>query len=115
MYRLLKMEFQQNKTIFQQIINREIPSNIYYEDDEYIAIYDIDQSIKDHLLVIPKQLFVNLKDMPIDNVGKFFVKATEIALKLIKEKNYEDFKIEINNGTKADQEVMHAHIHIKPF
>ena len=42
-------------TIFKKIIDKEIPANIVYEDDEFLAFYDINPAAKVHVLVIPKK------------------------------------------------------------
>ena len=47
-----------NKTIFEKIIDKEIPSDIIYEDDLLIAIKDINPVAPVHLLIIPKRLFL---------------------------------------------------------
>ncbi len=46
------------KTIFQRIIDREIPAKIEHEDDRCIVIHDIDPKAPVHLLIIPKQLII---------------------------------------------------------
>jgi len=47
-------------TIFSKIINKEIPSDILYEDDLCIAINDINPKAKIHLLIIPKKQIENI-------------------------------------------------------
>ncbi|UUD36961.1 Histidine triad nucleotide-binding (HIT-like) protein [Mycoplasmopsis californica] len=109
------MNNQANKSIFTKIIEREIPSKIYFEDKDVIVIWDIDQSVRGHLLVIWKEPYINLKTMSKQKVATFFAKANEVALNFIKEQNFDDYKLIINNGEKAGQEVMHSHIHILPY
>ena len=60
-----------NKTIFQKIIDREIPSTILYEDDEIIAIEDINPVAPVHALIIPKKCIETLNkygNLPIKNL-----------------------------------------------
>lgn len=103
-----------NKTIFQQIINKEIPSKIYYEDDVVISIYDINPRRPGHILVIPKKLSINLIDIDDNTFSYLMLKAKELAIKLIKEMNVSGFNFIVNNGKNAKQEVFHTHIHIIP-
>lgn len=96
------------KTLFQKIINREIPAEIIYEDDRYIAILDILPKTPGHTLLITKEPYAWVMDVP--HFGDYFEKAKEIGLHL-KEKlgasyiSFQTFGVEIP----------HAHIHIVPF
>ena len=47
-------------TIFKKIIDKEIPANIVYEDDDFLAFHDINPAAKVHVLVIPKKEIRNL-------------------------------------------------------
>ena len=101
-----------SKTIFEKIIDRELPSNIFYEDDLCIAIEDIAPKAPIHVLIIPKK--------PIQKLSE--AKKTDQALlghlmmvvkKVAEELNVQDaFNIIINNGEKAGQTVFHLHIHL---
>ena len=50
-------------TVFKKIIDKEIPANIVYEDDEFLAFHDINPAAKVHVLVIPKVWMRRLKKM----------------------------------------------------
>ncbi len=98
----------EEKSVFSKIIDRELPSTIRYEDDTYIAIDDIREDAKTHVLVIPKEQVETLGDMSEAELGKLFKRATEIAQELLGDKGY---KLVIN--VKAPyQEVFHVHVHI---
>ncbi|CAA6803515.1 MAG: Histidine triad (HIT) family protein [uncultured Campylobacterales bacterium] len=95
--------------IFCSIVNKKIPANIVKEDEEFIAFKDINPKAKTHLLVIPKVHSENFQMTEPETIAKVssFIQA------LAKEKNIENnYKIQINNGEKAGQEVMHLHFHI---
>ena len=51
------------KTIFEKIIDRELPSNIVYEDDKCIAIEDIAPKAPIHILIIPKNQFQSFQKL----------------------------------------------------
>lgn len=100
------------KTIFQKIIDREVPSKILFEDDKCIVIEDIAPKAPTHLLVIPKKAIKKLSEVKPDDknlLGHLMIVISEITKQL----NIEDaFNIIINNGEEAGQTVFHLHIHI---
>lgn len=99
-------------TIFQKIINKEIPANIHYEDDLCMAFDDINPQAPVHILVIPKKFIkshkeVELKDQSI--MGHLMVKAKQIALKKGLQTGW---RLVVNTGQDGGQTVHHLHIHI---
>ena len=100
------------ETIFTKIINREIPSDIIYEDEQCIAIKDISPKAPTHLLVIPKKPIPRLVDANEEDkalLGHLMLAAGEIA----RQAGVEDaFRLIINNGTDVGQTVFHLHLHI---
>lgn len=101
-------------TIFQKIIERQIPSNIVYEDDLCIAFLDISQATKGHTLVVPKKLYENIFELD-DEVSAHLYKVTVKLSKAIKKAlNPDGLNIVNNNGISAGQSVFHYHIHIIP-
>ena len=99
-------------TLFTKIINREIPADIVYEDDLCLAFKDINPQAPVHLLLIPKQPIAKLADAESTDhqvLGHLMIKAGEIA----REQGVADaFRLVINNGAGAGQEVFHLHFHI---
>ena len=101
-----------SKTIFQKIIEKEIPSEFIYEDDLCIVINDINPQAPLHLLIIPKTPLSKLsdaKEKDLNLLGHLMLVAGNMSRKF----NVEDaFNIVINNGEKAGQTVFHLHIHL---
>lgn len=100
------------KTIFERIIEREIPADIVHEDDRCIAIRDINPQAPNHLLVIPKRRIVAVSDLqPADAelAGHLLVVAARLAQQLGLENGY---RIVINCGTDGGQSVDHLHVHV---
>lgn len=98
-------------TIFSKIIAKQIPAKIAYEDDQYIAIHDIQPAAPVHLLVIPKKPIPTLNDLPPEDaalVGGLFL----IAKKLMKEMGHTDYRTVFNCGPGAQQSVFHLHLHV---
>lgn len=99
-------------SIFTQILKKEIPSKIIYEDDDFFAIHDIHPSAPVHVLLITKKEIATLEDIPEEDaalVGKLFSTARIVAKKLGIQKNY---KLIMNVGREV-QEVHHIHLHIR--
>lgn len=99
--------------IFCKIIKGEIPANKVYEDDNFIGILDVKPKAKGHTLLIPKNHFRTLIDIP-GSLGNELVDAIkEIGALLIKD-GAEGFNVIVNTEKSAGQVVFHAHIHIIP-
>lgn len=99
-------------TIFSKIINREIPADIVYEDDQCLAFRDVNPQAPMHILIIPKKPIPKIVDAQADDqalLGHLLLKAGEIA----KQEGYGDaFRLTVNNGAGAGQTVFHLHVHI---
>ena len=102
------------KTIFDKIINREIPADVIYEDSQVIAIMDIKPINEGHFLVIPKKPSINLKDIDDKDFKYLMFKSKQLAKIQIKKMNISGFQFIINSGKHSGQEVMHTHVHIIP-
>ena len=101
-----------DKTIFQKIIDKEIPSEFLYEDDLCVVIKDIAPKAPVHLLVIPKKLITKLSESS-DEDSQLLGHLMTIVKKMAKEFEIDDaFNVVINNGENAGQTVFHLHIHI---
>ncbi|MFA6432581.1 MAG: HIT domain-containing protein [Candidatus Paceibacterota bacterium] len=94
--------------VFCKIIKKEIPADVVYEDGEYIAFLSIDPHAPGHTLVVPKQHYHWVWDVP--DVGKYFEVARKIALAMQKAYGQEAIFGHIE-GT----EVPHAHIWVYPW
>lgn len=102
------------KTIFEKIIDRELPSTVLYEDDRVIAILDIYPQTPGHFLVIPKLHSVNLIDIDEDTFLYLMSTARRLARQRIAEMGVSGFRLIVNNGARAKQVVFHTHVHIVP-
>ncbi len=99
-------------SIFTKIINREIPSDIVYEQDNIIVIRDIAPRAKTHLLIIPKKEIETINDLKLEDsklIAEMFFVAQKVAKDL---KITEGYKLAFNVWKKWWQEVMHIHMHL---
>ncbi len=103
-----------DQNIFAKILRGEIPSNKVHEDEHVLAFHDINPQAPTHVLVIPKGAYVDLDQMTAEagpeEVGRLFRAVGEVARKLgLVEGGY---RILVNCGANAHQEVPHLHVHI---
>lgn len=101
-----------SKTLFQRIIDREIPAKIEHEDDRCIVIHDIDPKAPVHLLIIPKTVIPRVGDATSDHepvLGHLLVTAGIVAKKLQLDRG---FRLVINQGPDACESVPHLHVHL---
>lgn len=101
-----------SKTLFEKIIDREIPAAIVYEDDRCLAFRDINPAAPLHLLLIPKKPIARLCDAGADDqalLGHLMLTANRIAAA---EGYGEAYRLVVNNGAAAGQSVFHLHLHI---
>jgi histidine triad (HIT) family protein len=99
--------------LFCKIINHEIPASIVYEDDQVIAINDINPQAPVHVLVIPKRHIATLNDLGPDDddlVGEMARRAAAIA----DEKGIAaaGYRTVFNTNSQAGQTVFHIHLHL---
>ncbi len=99
-------------TLFQKIIDKEIPAGIVYEDDHCLVFKDINPVAPIHLLIIPKKQIQKIADAELldqNLLGHLFLVAGNVARDL----GVEDaFRLVVNNGSGAGQTVFHLHIHL---
>lgn len=102
-----------SKTIFQKIIDREIPARIAHEDDLCLAIHDVSPQAPVHVLIIPKQPLARVAEAKSADqalLGHLLLTAAAVAKKLgLAESGY---RLVINNGRDGGETVPHLHVHL---
>ncbi len=99
-------------TIFQRIIDREIPADIVYEDDLCLAFRDVQPQAPTHVLMIPKKAIPSLAEIqPEDQalLGHMQLKIRELAAQLGLADGY---RVVVNCGRQGGQSVDHLHFHL---
>ncbi len=100
------------KTIFQRIIDKEIPAKIIYEDDRCLAFHDVAPQAPTHVLVIPKRPITSVAALADDDaglVGHIWIVIRNLARELKLENGY---RVVANCGRDGGQSVDHLHFHI---
>ena len=100
--------------IFCRIANGEIPSATLYEDDEFRVILDVNPAAKGHALVLPKEHYANLFEIPADVLGRAANVAKKVSEKLFQGLHATGLNLVQNNGQSAGQTVFHFHMHMIP-
>ncbi|MDO4938426.1 MAG: HIT family protein [Lachnospiraceae bacterium] len=100
--------------IFCLLANGEIPTAKIYEDDDLAVILDAGPAAQGHALVIPKNHFKNITEVPCDLAGKLTSAAAKIGAAQMKALGADGFNIIINTNEAAGQSVFHVHVHVIP-
>ncbi|MBU6323498.1 HIT family protein [Patescibacteria group bacterium] len=102
-------------SVFSRIIAGELPASKVFEDDRTLAILDINPVNKGHVLVIPKEDYANIYDIPEDLFAHLMLVVKRLAPAIRDAVDAEGINIIMNNEPAAGQLVAdHAHIHIVP-
>ena len=100
--------------IFCKLANKDIPTNIIYEDDRFTVIMDASPATKGHALILPKNHAANIYELPDEDASAVFVLAKKLATKMTEILHCDGFNIVQNNGEVAGQTVFHFHMHLIP-
>ena len=103
-----------NNCIFCRIANGEIPSKTLYEDEKFRVILDLGPATKGHALILPKEHYANLYDLPEEEAGEVMKLAKKMVSKITDKLGCEGFNLVQNNGDLAGQTVFHFHLHMIP-
>ena len=103
----------EEKSIFQMILDKEIESEIIYEDEKIFSIKDINPAAKVHLLIIPKKRINTINDLEDEDkelIGSMVLVAKNLAKKYkIDESGY---RLVWNTNKDGGQTVYHIHLHL---
>jgi len=97
--------------LFCKIANKEIPSEIVYEDENLLVFKDISPQAPVHLLIVPKKHIPSVDHLEVEDktlMGELILVAQKIA----KEKKLAGYKLQINVGRSAGQIIDHLHLHL---
>ena len=100
--------------IFCKLANGEIPSKTIYEDDDFRVILDLGPATRGHALILPKDHFANLYELPDETAGKVMQLAKKMAAHMTEKLGCDGFNLVQNNGSTAGQTVFHFHLHLIP-
>lgn len=100
--------------IFCMIANGEIPSTTLYEDEKFRVFMDLSPATEGHCLVVPREHYANLYEMPDDLAAEAMRVAKKMSITLKERLQADGINLVQNNGEAAGQTVGHFHIHLIP-
>lgn len=104
----------EEKCIFCKIANGEIASRTLYEDEQFRVILDLGPATKGHALILPKEHYANLYELPDELAGDAMKLAKKMAVRMKEKLGCEGLNVVQNNGDLAGQTVYHFHLHLIP-
>ena len=104
----------QDNCIFCKIISGEIPAHTIYEDEQFKVILDVAPATKGHALIIPKNHYENMYELPEDTAVEAIKLAKKMMQVMTDKLHCDGFNIIQNNGEIAGQTVFHFHMHLIP-
>jgi len=107
-------EFQTQQCIFCQIVSGKIPSKKVYEDEQCIAILDINPAAKGHILLLPKEHYAIMPQMPDKELSHLYSVAKRLSQALLKGLKVSGTNLFVANGLPAGQRAQHFILHIIP-
>ena len=100
--------------IFCKLANGIFDTNTLYEDEDFRVIFDLSPATEGHVLILPKEHYANVFELPEEVAAKVYVVAKKIATALKEVTGCAGVNILQNNGEAAGQTVFHFHMHIIP-
>ena len=100
--------------IFCKLANGIIPTNSIYEDDDFNVILDLGPATRGHALILPKEHYANLFEIPEETAGEAMILAKKLATKMTDKLGADGFNLVQNNNECAGQTIFHFHLHLIP-
>ena len=100
--------------IFCKLANGVFPTNSIYEDEDFNVILDLGPATKGHALILPKEHYNNLYELPDETAAKVIKLAKRMAIHMTDRLGADGFNLLQNNNEVAGQTVYHFHMHLIP-
>ena len=100
--------------IFCKIVHKQASSSVVYEDESIVAFLDIRPLNIGHTLVIPKAHYVDIFDLPEEQLSQVHKVAKEVSWAVKKATEADGISIIQQNGKAAGQDIFHFHVHVVP-
>lgn len=99
--------------LFCEIVNKEVPAEIIYEDNKFLALKDIKPIAPTHFLIIPKKHIISVNQLTVSDkeiIGELFLVAKNLAKDAGVSKS--GYRLVLNTGENAGQTIGHLHLHV---
>ena len=100
--------------IFCKLAGGDISTNTIYEDDSYRVILDNGPATRGHALILPKDHYQDLFELPDETAAGAVVLAKKVAARMREVLHCDGLNLVQNNGAAAGQTVLHYHLHVIP-
>ncbi|MCR5093046.1 MAG: HIT family protein [Lachnospiraceae bacterium] len=100
--------------IFCKLAGGDIPTNSIYEDERFRVILDNGPATRGHALILPKDHYQDLLELPEDLASGAIRLAKSIAARMKERLHCDGVNLVQNNGAAAGQTVLHFHLHVIP-
>jgi histidine triad (HIT) family protein len=100
--------------IFCKIVKKQAPASIIYEDETVIVFLDKRPLNEGHTLVIPKKHYVDIFDIPENQLSQVHKVAQQVSLAVKKATKADGISIIQQNGKATAQDIFHLHVHVVP-
>ena len=107
-------EFQKQQCIFCQIIAGKVQSKRIYEDENVLAVLDINPANPGHILLLTKEHYSIMPQIPDDVIGHVFIAAKSLSNSMLRTLEAQGTNIIVANGIAAGQRAQHFMAHIIP-
>ena len=107
-------EFQKKQCIFCQIISGKVQSRKVYEDEKVIALLDINPANPGHILLLTKEHYSIMPQIPDDEISHVFMAAKSLSNSMLRSIDAQGTNIIVANGIAAGQRAQHFMAHIIP-
>ena len=107
-------EFQKKQCVFCQIVAGKIQAKKIYDDDKVIAILDINPANPGHELLLTKEHYSIMPQLPDDEISHVFMVAKSLSNSMLRSIDVQGTNIIVANGIAAGQRAQHFIVHIIP-
>jgi len=107
-------EFQKKQCIFCQIIAGKVQSRKVYEDEHVLAILDVNPANPGHILIMPREHYSIMPQIPSDEVGHIFLVTKALSNASLRALEVQGSNIVVANGVAAGQRAQHFMVHLIP-
>jgi len=107
-------EFQKKQCIFCQIISGKVQSKKVYEDEHVVAVLDINPANPGHMLIMPKEHYSIMPQIPDEEIGHLFLTAKALSNASLRALEVQGSNILVANGVAAGQKAQHFMLHLIP-
>ncbi|MHA1988606.1 MAG: HIT family protein [Promethearchaeota archaeon] len=104
----------EKECLFCKIIEKEVPSKVIHEDEKTLGFLDIFPISKGHTIVIPKNHYSTIEDIPAHVLSEVYKTVKELATRIHEKLRIEGYNILQNNFPASGQIIKHFHVHIIP-